>query len=199
MRKLRLGALIILFIIFTSIVFVGAIPLFRVEYEIVSQPSHIRDGDTFEIPHNPAIRLADVSCPETYEYGGSEATYALTQLIDGRTVYIDVDDVYGTGPYGRLICLVYVDFNNTHFLNVNEAMVVLGQATITDYDNQWNPHQWTLFVSKPTTEDVAILLGASAIISLVIVITLNWAYDRSKRKLITFFKSRNASPEKNHF
>jgi len=195
MSKLRLSALIILFLIFTSKVFAGAIPLFRVEYEIVSQPSHIRDGDTFEIPNNPAIRLADVSCPETYEYGGSEATSALTQLIDGRTVYIDVDDVYGTGPYGRLICLVYVDYNNTHFLNVNEAMVFLGQATITDYDNQWNPYQWTLFVPKPTEEDVALLLGASAIISLITVITLNWAFDKAKRKLITSFKPRNTSPE----
>ncbi|MCW4048826.1 MAG: thermonuclease family protein [Candidatus Bathyarchaeota archaeon] len=127
MSKTRFGVLILLFLLFTAEIYVQVYPSVRIEYEIVSQPSYIRDGDTFEIPNSPAIRLADVSCPETYEYGGSEATYALTQMIDGETVYIDVDDVYGTGPYGRYICLVYVDYNSTHFLNVNLAMVTLGK------------------------------------------------------------------------
>jgi endonuclease YncB( thermonuclease family) len=73
----------------TSSLYIGAIPSIIVEYEIVSRPSYIRDGDTFEIPNYPAIRLADVNCPEADEYGGSEATYALTQLIGDRTVYLD--------------------------------------------------------------------------------------------------------------
>jgi len=160
-----------------------AYPLMRVEYEIVSQPTHIRDGDTFEIPNYPAIRLADVSCPETYQYGGPEATSVLTQLIWGETVYIDVDDVYVTGPYSRYICLVYIDYNSTHLLNVNLAMVLKGKATITDYDNQWNPYTWTLHVPKPTTQDITTLLAASAIISLVTVATLNWAANRAWREL----------------
>ena len=140
MSKLRLGILILLFLTFTQYMFREAYPLMRVEYEIVSQPTYITDGDTFEIPNHPAIRLADVSCPETYQYGGPEATSTLTQLIWGETVYIDVDDVYVTGTYGRYICFVYVDHNSTHLLNVNLAMVLKGKATITDYDNQWNPY-----------------------------------------------------------
>jgi len=183
MSKLRLGILILLFLMFTTSVFREAYPLMRVEYEIVSQPTHIRDGDTFEIPDSPAIRLADVSCPETYQYGGQEATSALSQLIWGKTVYIDVDDVYVTGPYGRYICLIYVDYNSTHLLNVNLAMVLNGKATITDYDNQWNPYTWTLYVPKPTTQDIATLLAASAIISLITVATLNWAANRAWREL----------------
>ena len=140
MSKLRLGILILLFLTFTQYMFTEVLPMIRVEYEIVSKPTHIRDGDTFEIPDSPAIRLADVSCPETHQYGGPEATSALTQLIWGKIVYIDVDDIYVTGPYGRYICLVYVDHNSTHLLNVNLAMVLNGKATITDYDNQWNPY-----------------------------------------------------------
>jgi hypothetical protein len=77
-------------------------------------------------------------------------------------VYIDVDDVYVTGPYGRYICLVYIDYNSTHLLNVNLAMVLNGKATITDYDNQWNPYTWTLHVT---------------------VATLNWAANRAWREL----------------
>ena len=144
MRKLRLSILILLFLMFTSSLYIGAIPSIIVEYEIVSRPSYIRDGDTFEIPNHPAIWLADVNCPEADEYGGTEATNALTRLIDDRTVYLDVDDKYGTGPYGRLICLVYVDYNSSHLLNVNMAMVELGEAYIIDYDNQWNPYAWDI-------------------------------------------------------
>ena len=189
MSKLRLGILILLFLSFTQYMFREAYPLMRVEYEIVSQPTYITDGDTFEIPNHPAIRLADVSCPETYQYGGPEATSALTQLIWGKTVYIDVDDVYVTGPYGRYICLVYVDHNSTHLLNVNTAMVFLGHATITDYDNQWNPYTWTLLVPKPTTKDITTIIAASAIISLITVATLNWAANRAWRELNQFIKT----------
>ncbi|MHA1409297.1 MAG: thermonuclease family protein [Candidatus Odinarchaeia archaeon] len=124
MNKIRFGVLTILFLVFTSSVFAASIRVFHVEYEIIAQPSHIRDGDTFEILNYPAIRLADVSCPETIEYGGSEATQTLTAIIWDKTIYVDVDDVYRTGPYGRLICLVYVDWNATHLLNVNTAMVL---------------------------------------------------------------------------
>jgi len=191
MRKVRLVVLILLFLTFTTYVFREAYPLMRVEYEIVSRPTHIRDGDTFEIPDSPAIRLADVSCPETNQYGGFEATSALTQLIWGETVYIDVDDVYVTGPYGRYICLVYIDYNSTHLLNVNLAMVLNGKATITDYDNQWNPYTWTLHVPKPTTQDITTLLAASAIISLITVATLNWAANRAWRELNQLLTRKN--------
>jgi len=117
------------------------------EFDITAKPTYIRDGDTFEVSDN-VIRLADVSCPETYEVGGYDSTQALRYLIWDRTVYINIDDVYQTGPYGRLICLVYVSWNSTHYLNVNLALVLMGRATITNYDNEWNPRTWTLYVSK---------------------------------------------------
>ena len=185
MNKVKLGVLTILFLLFTSSLFVASIRVFRVEYEIIAQPSYIRDGDTFEIQNYPAIRLADVSCPETYEYGGSEATQTLTAIIWGKTVYIDVDDIYRTGPYGRLICLVYVDWNATHLLNVNTAMVLLNQATITDYDNEWNPYTWTQFAEKITTEDLTRFLGYSAVASFLIVLVFNWMLSKIWNQVVS--------------
>lgn len=189
MNKLKFGVLTILFLLFTSSLFITSIRVYRVEYEIIAQPSHIRDGDTFEIPNYPAIRLADVSCPETNEYGGSEATQALTALILSKTVYIDVDDVYRTGPYGRLICLVYVDWNATHYLNVNTAMVLLNKAIITDYDNEWNPYTWTPYITKTTTKDLARFLGYSAVASFLIALIINWVLSQIWNQLVSFTNS----------
>jgi endonuclease YncB( thermonuclease family) len=191
MRKLTLLGLTILFLIFTGRTFVNLYRANMVEYEVVSRTTYIVDGDTFDITDGSRIRLADVSCPEYDEYGGNTATNTISELIYGKTVYLDIDNLYRTGPYGRLICLVYVDFNSTHFLNVNKAMVILGQATVTDYDNQWNPYTWSLFVEKMSFQTIITLLGISSVSSLVVVIILYyvgsrlWADSKGWRKGIT--------------
>ena len=93
--------------------------MYSVEIDEVSVATYITDGDTFDIATGETIRLADVDTPEWYDVGGQEATDFLGALIYNERVYLDIDDLYGYGPYGRLICLVYVDFNSTHYCNVN--------------------------------------------------------------------------------
>ena len=74
--------------------------------------------------------------------------------MNGRTVYLDVDDEYTYDTTGtRLVCVVYLDFNSTHYLNVNEDLLVKGYALKRDYDNEFNPNTWTLLVPRTTPSD----------------------------------------------
>jgi len=73
----------------------------------------------------------------------------LSSKISGKTVYLDIDDVYtydysGTGS--RLVCVVYVRYNSTHRLNVNKALLDQGLADLDNYYNEFNPSTWSLYV-----------------------------------------------------
>jgi hypothetical protein len=196
MKKLRLGILMVLYLILIFTLFTQSIKFIRVEYEITSKTSKVRDGDTFEIPDHPAIRLADIDSPESIEQGGPEATFALTQLISEKTVHLDIDNVHHYDSSGkRLVCVVYVEHNRTHLINVNQALVVLGQASIVDHDNQWDPHTWSLYVAKPSNNTIYQIMGGSAIIGLIIIIGLNrglsFVNKKIKRKYETIFPQKN--------
>ena len=78
--------------------------VYSVEVDEVSVATYVVDGDTFDVAMGERVRLADVDTPERGQVGYSEASYFLEQLIYGERVYLDVDDVYRYGPYGRLIC-----------------------------------------------------------------------------------------------
>ncbi len=118
------------------------------EIDMVATVSSVIDGDSFYVVGDE-VRFGDVSSPEWNEYGGAEATAALINLIEGQTVYLDTDQRSGRGPYGRLIAVVYIKLNVTHYMNVNQAMVILGHATVSDYtNNEFNPYSWNLL--EPT-------------------------------------------------
>ena len=108
--------------------------------------TYIVDGDTYDLSSVGRIRLADVDTPEQGESGYQEAKSYLSSLIDGKTVYIDIDDVYQTDIYGRTVAVTYVRFNSTHLLNVNEDLLVQGLATILNYPNEFDPYSWSLHV-----------------------------------------------------
>jgi micrococcal nuclease len=115
--------------------------------------TRVIDGDTFDIDSGERIRLADVDIPEiTYrERGGYEATDYMIDLVEGKTVYLDIDDVYRTDYNGtgkRLVCVVYVDYNSTHYLNVNKALLVDNYAVVDNFYNEFNPYDWELYVQK---------------------------------------------------
>jgi len=92
--------------------------------------------------------LADVNTPEVGEPGYKEAKDALTGLLLNRKVYLDIDDLYVMDRYNRLICLVFVDYNSTHVLNVNKWLLENGYAEISDYPNEFNPNTWKLYYKK---------------------------------------------------
>jgi len=118
------------------------------QWEIDAQGTvtYIVDGDTFDVNSVGRIRLADIDCPDQGEAGCQEATNYVSSLINGKSVYVDIDDVYGTDPYDRTVAVVYVRHNSTHLLNVNKGLLVQGLATIWNFDNEFNPYAWSLFV-----------------------------------------------------
>ena len=105
----------------------------------------IIDGDTLETSEE-TIRLADINTPEVGESGADKATAYLSTLVNNKEIYIDVDDIYGVGPYGRTIAVIYVYYNETHLINVNKALLVGSYAVISNYNNEFNPYEWTLYV-----------------------------------------------------
>jgi micrococcal nuclease len=104
------------------------------------------DGDTFNTTLGEYIRLADVDTPERGHKNYSAATRFLLRLIGHGTVYLDVDSMFGTDKYGRLVCVVYVQWNSTHLLNVNLALLESGLAKVWDCENEFSPADWTLYI-----------------------------------------------------
>jgi hypothetical protein len=138
-----LSGLILLFLISSCLVVVNG--EFNERSGVVSW---IGDGDTFDINYI-TYRLADIDAPELDDPGGPEAKDYLFDLIYNEMVFLDIDDLYETDPFGRFVCLVYLDYNTTHYLNVNLAMVLANQAILKNYDNEFNASLWTLYLSKP--------------------------------------------------
>jgi hypothetical protein len=126
-----------------------------VEIDATTIVSKVIGGDTFDTTSEGRIRLADVDTPEKGESGYYEAKNFLNSLVNNKQVYLDIDDVYETDKYGRLICVVYVSHNTTHFININKALLVEDYAVIWNFDNEFNPYAWTLYCQKeePTPSD----------------------------------------------
>lgn len=79
---------------------------------MVSEVNWVVDGDTFNVTSGDTIRLADIDAPEQDENGYLAAKNYLISLVYGKTVYLDVDDLSGADPYGRLICVAFVEYNS---------------------------------------------------------------------------------------
>ena len=109
------------------------------------------DGDTFDTSEGYRIRLADIEAPEIGDSGCLESAEYLESLVENKTVTLDIDSVTGTDPYGRYVCLVYVEYNTTYCLNVNQALIEGGYAVVDNYtNNEFEPTTWTLYTQTET-------------------------------------------------
>lgn len=134
---------------------VSAVFPYSVEVDQVSRVTYVVDGDTFDVGSGSRIRLADIDAPEQCEEGYAASRKFLSSLILGKTVYLDVDNLTGADPYGRLICLAYIRENSTHFLNVNKALLSGGYAAEYNFtNNDFDPANWELY---SVTEEAYIL------------------------------------------
>ena len=156
--------------------------LYSIEVDTTTYATRIIDGDTFDIPDD-TVRLADVDTPEQGDFGYTVASNKLERLLEGRKVLLDVDDVYQRDRYGRLVCVVYIDFNSTHYLNVNKALWEYGYAEEWDHPNEFDPYKWTLFTSKLTSQDISKLLFITMGFSIIVLFILHYAIKRGTRLL----------------
>ena len=143
------------------------------EIDKTAYVSTIIDGDTFEISTGESIRLADIDCPESYEYGYQEATNYLSSLIQGKKVSLDIDDHHRTDNYGRLVCVVYVE-QGSRFLNVNKALLDSGFAETWDHNNEFNPNSWNLY--ERNSEPLPLMELVILVVAIIIILS------RSRKK-----------------
>ena len=125
------------------------------EIDGVAVVTNVHDGDTFyidvEFNGSNIIRLADINASELGQPNSYESRDFLAELVNQTTVYLDIDDKYTFDYYGtgdRLVCVVYVSYNETHYMNVNKALLDAGLAEEKEYDNEFNASTWTLLVFK---------------------------------------------------
>lgn len=154
---LRLKVFTLSIIVFLFVLDLGAVNALttNIKIDFSGNVDFIIDGDTFDVTLNNStqyrVRMADINAVELEEEGYAEAREYLIGLIYEKTVYLDVDDQYvyenhGTG--NRLVCVTYLEYNSTHLMNVNKALNEAGHAKLRNYDNQFSPYEWSLFVSK---------------------------------------------------
>jgi endonuclease YncB( thermonuclease family) len=109
------------------------------------------DGSSFSINSGKTIKLAGIDTPQSGQPGFSEAKNYLTNMVQGKTVYLDIDNLATTDQYGRFMSVAYIDFNSSHYENVNMAMIVNNYAVPSSLNNsEFNPSVWTWFVPKNT-------------------------------------------------
>jgi endonuclease YncB( thermonuclease family) len=120
-----------------------------VEIDVIAVVKRVVDGDTFDAFPVGRVRLADIDAPELGTAEGEASRIALERLILGKTVYLDVDDLYIIDKYNRVVAVAYIRYNDTHLLNVNKWLVDNGYARVVDYPNEFKPLTWTLYVYFP--------------------------------------------------
>ena len=175
-KKIQAVFYTLVFITITTISLAYISNFYSIEIDETTYVSHFIDGDSFKIPGDE-VRLADVSAPELNQYGGERATEALYNLLVGQTVYLDTDQKSGRGPYGRLIAVVYVKHDSTHYLNVNKALLEQGVVDKTDYtNNEFNPSSWRLYVSILNNRDKAKFLLISAGFGILVCLLFNYGF-----------------------
>jgi endonuclease YncB( thermonuclease family) len=82
-------------------------PLHAVEGEVL----RVVDGDTFEVIYKgdrDKVRFVDIAAAEMDEPGGPEAKQALTRLLEGKVVRLEIDRRRPRDSYGRILAKVYL-------------------------------------------------------------------------------------------
>jgi endonuclease YncB( thermonuclease family) len=120
-----------------------------VEIDVIAVVKRVIDGDTFDAFPVGRVRLADIDAPELGTAEGEASRIALERLILGKTVYLDVDDLYVIDRYNRVVAIAYIRYNDTHLLNVNKWLVDNGYARVVDHPNEFKPSAWTLYIYFP--------------------------------------------------
>jgi len=136
------------------------------------------------------VRLADINAPELGTVEGERARRALESLIQGRTVLLDVDGVDVFDRYGRIIAVAYIEYNETHLLNINKWLVEEGHARVWDHPNEFNPGAWKLHKPREKTveeteakgsEDTWIHMALALVATIVIALLAFTLLRKSKR------------------
>ena len=107
----------LLFPIIISISTVAEVPSDAVQFKL----KRISDGDTVVTTEDIRIRLWGIDTPERDQRYGSDATEALTQMLNNQRLYLETKDV---DRYGRTVGVIYTANGD----EINLEMVCDGHA-----------------------------------------------------------------------
>ena len=96
---------------------VAEVPSDPVQFKL----KRISDGDTVVTTEDTRIRLWGIDTPERDQSYGSDATEALTEMLNNQQLYLETKDV---DRYGRTVGVIYTDDG----VEVNLEMVCDGNA-----------------------------------------------------------------------
>jgi len=165
--------------IFTLLLFLSFTPVVYgfIEIDTQTQVSSVIDGVTFETINEGIFKLADIelTCADIDNATGYISSKSLfASLIEGKTVYLDIDSLYVTDIYGtgnKTVCVVYLDFNSTHNLNVNQALVIQRLVVVNDLENDFNPEEWTRFIKKQIMPEFPLWIILPLFLSTTLIVT----------------------------
>jgi endonuclease YncB( thermonuclease family) len=164
-----------------------------VEIDVIAVVKRVVDGDTFDAFPVGRIRLADIDAPELGTAEGEASRIALERLTLGKTVYLDVDDLYVIDRYNRVVAIAYIRYNDTHLLNVNKWLVDNGYARVVDYPNEFKPSAWTLYVyfpreneaKQPTTITITTTQARTIVATQTVTQAITKAYTETRAITLT--------------
>jgi endonuclease YncB( thermonuclease family) len=164
-----------------------------VEIDVTAVVKRVIDGDTFDAFPVGRVRLADIDAPELGTAEGDASRIALERLILGKTVYLDVDDLYVIDRYNRIVAVAYIRYNDTHLLNVNKWLVDNGYARVVDYPNEFKPSAWTLYIyfpkeyeaKQPTTITITTTQARTIVATQTVTQTITKAYTETWATTLT--------------
>ena len=149
---MRLSVYGLLFL-FASVGFISNVHC-SVEIDASVEVKSIIDGVSFLSKNGTVFRLADVE-PRCTDWDNSTGFITskglLSSIILGKIVYLDIDSKYTTNQFKSsdyIECMVYVDHNISHYLNVNSAIVEHGLLLIDNSENDFDPDSWTRYIGK---------------------------------------------------
>ncbi len=148
MHYRSLSIIIVIYFITFSVMIPDALAA-TIEINKTGTVSSVLDGSSFMLTSGETVKLALIDTPAAGETGYSESkTYLSGLLPPGTTVYLDIDTITRTDQ-GRLLCVVYINYNATYYENINQAMLQNNYATPSiDNNTKFNRASWTWFVSK---------------------------------------------------
>ncbi|NYT02384.1 MAG: hypothetical protein GKC10_06490 [Methanosarcinales archaeon] len=112
--------------------------------EFVGNVTEVKDGDSIVVEGMGAVRMADIDCHQLPSPEGVASRDFTVSWLQGKRVFLDIDDMGSRCPSGCRICVVYVE-NPDGTINpicFNRMLVDAGHAVLHDRANEWDPSLW---------------------------------------------------------
>ena len=103
----------------------------------VAEVIRVKDGDTIDVrwcerDFDFPVRFLDIGAPELKEIGGRESQEWLKNRIEGKEVYVRIDQNNRVGKWGRLLGTIELGG-----ININLESVMMGHAIKLGEGIQW--------------------------------------------------------------